>query len=80
MLRAWFDTTSASSYPVFVHALLWEIVLAAAGLSGSSPPLTLCTALPTRPRHRQRLWGYFYGCNNETLRLRETVPLTVHYR
>lgn len=28
----------------------------------------------------QMLWDYFFGCNNETLRLRETVPLTVHYR
>jgi len=28
----------------------------------------------------QLLWDYFFGCNNESLRLRETVPLTVHYR
>ncbi|KAI7836529.1 hypothetical protein COHA_009629 [Chlorella ohadii] len=26
------------------------------------------------------LWDYFFSCNNESLRLRETVPLTVHYR
>lgn len=57
---------------MFQPQLLWECVFSCKAIDHPIQP-TLCTPV-------QLLWDYFFGCNNESLRLRETVPLTVHYR